>query len=177
MSEGTNRPESGDRDSAKRAADGFFITPALSSDLENLVEIDVALTLRERQNEILRTSVAADGCIVARDGEKIVGFVSWDLGFFNRPFVRLLVVIESHRRCGLGRALLLAVERAAAAYGELFVSTETINAPMRALLAVHGYDPSGSIDNVNAPGNAELVFHKTLAEPQTEGELRPGRAG
>lgn len=138
--------------------------PALSSDLEELIEVDIALTVRERQNEILRASVAADGCIVVRDGERLVAFVTWDLGFFNRPFVRLLVVIDSHRRRGLGSRLLLAVERAAAAYAELFVSTEAINAPMQALLAVHGYVPSGSIDNINAPGNAELVFYKRLSE-------------
>jgi GNAT superfamily N-acetyltransferase len=163
----TKGSQSADRATAKCVDEAFVIMTALSSDLEELVEIDVALTLRERQNEILRTSVAADGCLVVRGAEKLVGFVTWDLGFFNRPFVRLLVVIESHRRCGLGSKLLLAVERAAAAYGELFVSTETINAPMQALLAVHGYASSGSIDNINAPGNAELVFFKRLAEPGT----------
>ena len=145
----------------------MVIAPALSSDLEELIEVDIALTVRERQNEILRASVAADGCLVARDGERLVGFITWDLGFFNRPFVRLLVVVESHRRRGLGSRLLLAVERAAAAYAELFVSTETTNAPMGALLAELGYAPSGSIENINAPGNAELIFYKHLAEPQT----------
>ncbi len=140
----------------------LIVSSARVSDLEELIEIDIALTVRERQNEILRTSVAADGCIVARYGEHLVGFVTWDLGFFNRPFVRLLVVVASHRRRGLASALLRAVERAASAFGELFVSTETINTPMQALLATHGYEPSGKIDNVNAPGNAELVFYKRL---------------
>ena len=147
--------------------DALAIMPALSSDLEALIGVEIALTLRERQNEILRASVAADGCIVARDGERLVGFVTWDLGFFNRPFVRLLIVIDSYRRRGLGRRLLLAVERAATAYAELFVSTEAINAPMQALLAELGYVPSGSIDNINAPENAELVFYKRLTEPPT----------
>ena len=145
--------------------DAIVIMAALSSDLEELIGVEIALTVRERQNEILRASVAADGCIVARDGERLVGFVTWDLGFFNRPFVRLLIVIDSYRRRGLGNRLLLAVERAAAAYAELFVSTEAINTPMQTLLAARGYASSGSIDNINAPGNAELVFYKRLAEP------------
>ncbi len=121
------------------------------------------LVARERQRSIVYESVAAGGCLVARDGGKIAGFLTWDRGFFGRPFVRLLVIAPARRRRGLGRALVAAAEREAARYGELFVSTEQINAPMRALLAQLGYAPSGSIDNINAPGNRELVYHKRLA--------------
>ncbi len=33
---------------------------------------------------------------------------------------------------------------------------------MQALLARAGYKSSGSIENLNAPGNAELVYYKRL---------------
>lgn len=58
--------------------------------------------------------------------------------------------------------MLAAVEREATPLGELFISTEEINAPMRALLGASGYVASGAIDRINEPGNAELIFHKRL---------------
>jgi len=42
-------------------------------------------------------------------------------------------------------------------------STEERNAPMQAMLARRGYRPSGSIDNVNEPGNLELIYYKRLS--------------
>ncbi len=135
---------------------------ATAADLPALLAIPVLLTSAPRQAAILRAAVASGGCLVALDGTRIAGFATWDRGFFDRPFVRLLVVEPAFRRRGTGRALVLAVERAARADGELFVSTESINAPMQALLAALDYERSGAIDNVNAPGNAELVYHKRL---------------
>lgn len=124
--------------------------------------IDVLLVPRERQDAILANSVADGGCLVARDGGAIAGYLTWDRGFFYRPFVRLLVVAPSHRRRGLGRALVIAAEREAEAFGELFISTEEINAPMRALLLAAGYVASGTVEHINVPGNAELIFYKRL---------------
>ena len=127
-----------------------------------LVAIDVLLVARERQDEILRESVANRGCLVAREAAAIAGFLTLDRGFFGRPFVRLLVVAPAYRRRGAGRALVAAAERTFAGDGELFISTEHVNAPMQALLGAMAYLPSGSIENINPPGNPELVFHKRL---------------
>lgn len=138
------------------------IDVAFAGDVEALIALDVPLTSEAYQAAVVRESVAAGRCYVARSSRRAVAYVTWDLAFFNRPFVRLLAVGRQHRRLGLGAALIARVEEAAAAYGELFVSTEQINAPMRALLASRGYAPSGSVDNVNAPGNPELFFHKRL---------------
>ncbi len=76
--------------------------------------------------------------------------------------MRLLVVAPEYRRQRLASRLLASVEDAARSSGELFVSTETVNVMMQAVLARLGYEPSGSIDHINAPGNAELVYHKRL---------------
>jgi len=76
--------------------------------------------------------------------------------------VPLIVVAASHRRRGVGGALIEAVARDVNG-GELFVCTEAVNLPMQALLAGRGYAPSGSIENINAPGNAELIYYKRLS--------------
>ncbi|MDQ2858650.1 MAG: GNAT family N-acetyltransferase [Candidatus Eremiobacteraeota bacterium] len=138
------------------------IARATHADLRALLEVDVLLTTRVRQNEILGDSVRSGGCFVARRDAMLTGFITWDRAFFQRPFVRLLVVVASARRHGTGVALLERVELDAAPHGELFVSTESINAPMQALLLRLAYIRSGSIDNINAPGNPELIYHKHL---------------
>jgi GNAT superfamily N-acetyltransferase len=138
------------------------VRAATAADLDALLAVDVLLVARERQAAILRESVARGGCLVIPECDGLAGFVTWDLGFFGRPFVRLLVVVPRARRGGLGRALLAAVEAAAAPHGELFVSTEQKNAPMQALLAGLGYVPSGAVDHVNEPGNLELVYYTRL---------------
>lgn len=132
------------------------------ADLAPIAALDVWLVAPERQQKILRESVAGGACYVAFWNESLAGFVTWDHGFFNRPFVRLLGVGRAFRRLRLGRALLARVERAAAGERELFVSTEERNEPMRAMLAAANYEPSGSVDHINAPGNAELIYFKRL---------------
>ena len=132
------------------------------ADLAALLASRVLLTGAERQAAIVRKAVAGGGCLVARAAFELAGFAVWDRDFFDRPFLRLLVVEPAYRRRGVGAALVRAVESATRAAGELFASTEAINAPMQALLAKLGYAASGSIDNVNEPGNAELVYNKRL---------------
>lgn len=138
------------------------IRAALAADLVALQGLEVPIAERARQDAILAESVTAGGCILACDGARYAGFVTWDCGFFNRPFVRLLAVAPGFRRRGVARSLLAAVEEAASGFGELFVSTEQINVPMQRLLASLGYERSGAIDRINAPGNLELVFYKRL---------------
>ena len=144
---------------------------ARAADLVDLRAFDVLLVARERPDAILAESVASGGCLIARDRRALAGYLTWDRGFFNRPFVRLLVVAATHRRRGVGRALVAAAERAAAPFGELFISTETINGPMRALLGAAGYVPSGAIEHINEPGNAELLFYKRLVDDTRVGRL------
>jgi GNAT superfamily N-acetyltransferase len=138
------------------------VRAAVAADLAALQALGVAIIDAARQDAILAQSVAAGGCLVATHGAGYAGFATWDRGFFNRPFVRLLAVAPAFRRRGVARALLRAVEAAARPAGELFVSTEQINVPMQNLLSSLGYEPSGSIDHLNAPGNLELVFYKRL---------------
>lgn len=139
---------------------GSTVGCATAHDAAGIAELDVRLVAPQRLDELVRTSISAGTCLVERDGSAVVGYLIWNRGFFGRPFVWLLAVTATRRRRGLGRALLVSAERDAAPYGELFVSTERGNSPMRTLLTALGYQASGSIDNLNAPGNPEDVYYK-----------------
>jgi len=95
------------------------------------------------------------GWVAEADGV-LLGFALAGPWFYGHPFLELLVVRESARRHGVGRALVRAVE-ARFAGAKLFTSTNQSNAPMQRLLASLGYTPSGVIHNLD-PGDPELVF-------------------
>src|SRR5664279_649783 len=62
------------------------------------------------RTQLLNRSLAQGECLVATEGERIVGFVSRNSGFFGQAFVPLLVVTEASRRAGIGTALLMEAE-------------------------------------------------------------------
>ncbi len=88
----------------------------------------------------------------------VVGYVAVaPVSFFDRDFVDLLVVAPAARRTGVGSALLrAAVDRSTT--GTVFTSTNTSNAPMRALLERDGWLVSGTLDGLD-PGDPEVVHY------------------
>lgn len=89
------------------------------------------------------------------DGE-IVGSVEMEYSFFGRGFVTTLKVVESHRRRGIGTALMEAVA-ARCETSQLFTSTNESNIAMQRLLDRLGYVASGVVHNLD-PGDPELFY-------------------
>jgi GNAT superfamily N-acetyltransferase len=88
---------------------------------------------------------------------EIDGFVITNAAsFFGRDFVKLLVVSSSHRRSGIGSALLGAAT-ATAITETIFASTNESNAAMRALFERDGWTLSGVLTGIDE-GDPEMVF-------------------
>jgi GNAT superfamily N-acetyltransferase len=87
-----------------------------------------------------------------------IGYGCLDQSFFGEWFIPLVVVSEAHRRSGVGRQIIAHLEHCASAI-KVFTSTNTSNVPMRQLLTQVGYEPSGTIENLD-PGDPELVYVK-----------------
>ena len=75
-----------------------------------------------RWAQLIHASVADEQCVVAADGEDVLGFAILNYTFFNQGFVPLLVVAIAKRRIGIGTQLLRGVERRCAT-AKLFVSS------------------------------------------------------
>jgi GNAT superfamily N-acetyltransferase len=90
-----------------------------------------------------------------------VGFAVVTRHFFGFPFVDLVVVAETRRRCGVGEALMA---RCATAHDadRIFTSTNESNTPMRRLLVKADWLTAGVIEYLD-PGDPELVFVKLRA--------------
>jgi len=76
--------------------------------------------------------------------------------FFDRDFVKLLIVSHTHRRSGIGRELLRAAT-ATATTETVFASTNESNAAMRALFERERWTLSGVLTGIDE-GDPELVF-------------------
>jgi ribosomal protein S18 acetylase RimI-like enzyme len=79
--------------------------------------------------------------------------------FFGRDFVKLLVVSPTHRRSGIGSALLEAA-RATATTTTIFASTNESNTAMRALFERERWTLSGVLAGIDE-GDPEMVFYRT----------------
>jgi GNAT superfamily N-acetyltransferase len=130
------------------------------ADARLVAAIDQAAQARRdpRDAALARELLALGKSWIAEADGAAAGYALVSRGFFRRPFVELLMVAPDWRRRGVGGVLLERCERACDD-DRLFTSTNTSNAPMRALLHSLGWTPSGEIDNLD-PGDPELVFVK-----------------
>ena len=108
--------------------------------------------------ELVDAAFEAGGCLVhTTSTDDVDGFVVTSArSFFGRDFVRLLAVSASHRRSGIGSALLMAAVLQAAT-DVVFTSTNESNGAMRALLRRDNWTYSGTLTGLDA-GDPELVF-------------------
>jgi ribosomal protein S18 acetylase RimI-like enzyme len=136
------------------------IRSARPTDLEALVAVDPITQREPSRRRSIEAAIRSGECWVADSSGGPVGFVVLQYTFYGNGFVPLLVVQQSIRRQGVGRALL---EHAASLCStpKLFTSTNESNTAMRSLLAALAFEPSGVIHNLD-PGDPEHVYMRRL---------------
>ena len=107
--------------------------------------------------------LAEERLFVWTDGTEPVGYVTMARdGFIGHPYVEFLCVHPDYRRRGIASTLLLHCETQHAGR-RLFISTESNNATMLALLEARGYVGAGSVSGANRDGSDEVFFFRDLA--------------
>lgn len=83
-------------------------------------------------------------------------------GFLGHPYVEFLCVHSRFRRRGIASGLLDYCE---AQHGgrRVFISTESSNAAMLALLEARGYARAGSVSGANRNGSDEIFFFRDVS--------------
>ena len=137
-----------------------LIRTATSADVESLAALDVTTEGELGSPDRIRSWVDAGSTVIAQVEGRPAGFAVLEHSFFGQGFVAMLQVAPSFRRRGIGTALLRHLEGTCRA-PKLFTSTNESNAPMRALLASMGYEPSGVVHNLDE-GDPELFFFRRL---------------
>lgn len=124
--------------------------------VDDLAALDTVAWHSKERRQAIAAWIADGRCVVAEREGLTVGYAVVTRDFFHLPFIEMLMVAETARRTGVGRALVL--HCVAVAGGEkLFTSTNQSNAPMQALLADTGFVRSGIIENLDE-GDPELIY-------------------
>ena len=90
----------------------------------------------------------------------MLGYAVFDRSLFEQPFVALLCVSGSHRRLGIGSALMRYIG-SICAEDKLFTSTNQSNMPMQNLCEQLGFIRSGYIENLDE-GDPEIIYFKRV---------------
>jgi len=139
---------------------GGSVRSGSNDDLPALKFVDPMLRADPERAQLLRDALRDGQCVVAVDGDDIVGYAILNDGFLYEGFVPLLMVAISSRRCGVATRLLRELERRCSRQ-RLFVPVGASNLPAQCLLEKSGYAPSGHT-HVNDAGETESVFFKHL---------------
>ncbi|MBN2284799.1 MAG: GNAT family N-acetyltransferase [Tissierellales bacterium] len=125
--------------------------------------IDSAINSVLNRSEFIDSSLKQGTVLVALDDGEVVGYTVVNRSFFDRPTIEMLMVAESRRGRGVGRALLQRAQELVGTENELWTSTNESNSRMQALLVSEGFKQTGRIDNLD-PGDPEIVYFKPVLE-------------
>lgn len=131
---------------------------AKSTDLERIAPYDTHIRKQE-----LESSIASERVILAEEGERLIGWLRWNLFWDNTPFMNLLFLLESDRNQGYGTAMVSYWENQMKEEGYPFLMTSTQSDEE----AQHFYRKLGYVDSgaLLFPGQAlEIIFIKNIDE-------------
>ena len=130
---------------------------AEKADIERLIEYDEHIESKELESIILLGRV-----LIAEEGEKLVGWLRWNLFWDNTPFINMLFLLEEYRYKGYGKAIINYWETLMRQYGYTLVMTSTLSNET----AQHFYRKLDYMDSgaLLLPGEAlEIIFTKQLS--------------
>jgi len=139
--------------------DAITIRQAGLEVIDHLLDFDPMAQAGDASRRLaIREWVSAGLTLVAETEAGLVGYVVTLPGhLFDRDFIAMLIVRAGHRRRRVGSALLASAVRTATSQ-RVFTSTNSSNAPMKALLASMGWTYCGTLDGFD-PGDPELFYY------------------
>jgi GNAT superfamily N-acetyltransferase len=132
---------------------------ATTDDLAAILAVDREHGVAPRA-EWLRRRIDRGECMLATVDGELAGFLVDDDAFFDRTFIRLVVVSQKHRRQGVANALVADAESRART-PTVFSSSNRSNTAMHALLRKRGWVESGIIEGLDEL-DPEVVFRKRV---------------
>ena len=122
----------------------------------------ITLGYGEAEAESIARSSAADNLLVARDGDRIVGFALSSSGVLLGEYLKILAVESDRRAAGVGRRLMEELERRAfARWPNVYLCVSDFNTGARAFYSRLGYEEVGALRDLLLPGKGEILMRKT----------------
>jgi ribosomal protein S18 acetylase RimI-like enzyme len=136
------------------------VRTASATDLAGIRVVDSLMRADPDRARLIQSALRTGECMVAVDGDEVLGFGILNYTFFQQGFVPLLVVGMGSRRTGIGKALLSALERRCVK-PKLYISANRSNIPAQCLFEKCGFVRSGHIENLDLADD-ELLFFKPI---------------
>ncbi len=128
-------------------------------DLEKLITIDSEVIGNTSRRTCLEKSIELGQCIIAKEDDDIVGFLTYDTNFFECAFISQIIVSPSHRRKGYA-SLLMSYMINASPTTKIFSSTNRSNISMQRVFDRNGFTKSGIVENLDE-GDPEIIYFKS----------------
>jgi len=122
----------------------------------------ITLGYGDTEIEAIARSSAADNLLVARGGDRVVGFALSTSGILLGEYLKLLAVESDRRAVGIGRRLMEELERRAfAQWPNVYLCVSDFNTGARAFYQRIGYEEVGALGDLLLPGKAEILMRKS----------------
>ncbi len=141
------------------------IRVAIEQDIPLLYAMDHIAAYDAGRREFIARAVSKGCCTVYQTEHGIAGYTVLEYTFFELGFVSLLYVQASHRRRGIGAALMRNLE-ARCTTCKLFTSTNLSNLPMQRLLSRLGYVLAGVVHHLDE-NDPEVFYVRYLSSDAT----------
>lgn len=135
------------------------IIQASLQDLDEIMYIDSEVMGDTSRRSYIERAIESGGCISAREGDEIVGFLLYDTHFFECSFISLIMVSPSKRRKGYASKMLDFMMKISPT-DKVFSSTNRSNAHMQHVFFENGFIQSGIVENLDE-GDPELIYFKS----------------
>ena len=134
------------------------IKPKLE-DVENIVAVDREVISNDSRRDYIKIAVEEDRCIVVKSENKIVGFLIFDINFFDCSFISLIIVSPKARRKGYATSLMDYFVNISPTK-KVFSSTNQSNKDMQKVFIANGFVQSGVVENLDE-GDPEIIYFKS----------------
>ena len=116
-------------------------------------------------DRIVKRKVGDGDVFVALRDDEPIGYLRLEWLWSKLPYVELIFVLRTHRRAGVGRALLAHVEAETASQGHsaLYSSSKADEPEPQAWHRRMGFEECGLLAGLNEGGVGEVFFRKPLA--------------
>jgi len=134
---------------------------ACEDDYEHALELDKLVMGTDKRKQFLIQRIRHDRMYITVDGDRLVGFITFETNFIGCLYISLLVVHPDVRRRGVARRMIQTVARHSR-NGKLFSSTEEDNDVSIQMHEALGFRRSGYIENLPQPSR-EIIYYKELS--------------
>ncbi|WP_394186081.1 GNAT family N-acetyltransferase [Metabacillus halosaccharovorans] len=122
------------------------VVKAKIDDIEKIISIDSEVIGNTNRLSYLEKTIELGHCIIAKEDNDIVGYLTYDTSFFECAFISLVVISPSNRRKGFA-SLLLDNMVSNSPTTKVFSSTNRSNISMQRVFISNGFIQSGIVED------------------------------